>query len=95
MRVVCFHQIDLVLAPVGFEGFLAPDGRFDPFVHLVPDERLAAVLLREPPEDAFPVLPDTLHKIGRDAGIERAVLPVGHHVDGNDAVFIGHAFVPF
>lgn len=90
MWVPRFDQVDLVLSAVGFEGFLARDGGADFVMGLVPDERLAAMLLREAGDNAFVMFPDAADEIGRDAGIERAVPAVGHDVDGNDAVFIGH-----
>ncbi len=60
-------------------------------MQLITDERLAAMFLRESSENAFTVLPDALDKVGRDPGIERALLAIGHHIDGNYAVLIGHA----
>ena len=82
-------QIDLVFPAIGFQGFFASNRCADLIMQLIPDERLAPILLREPAENAFTVLPDTLDKVGRNPGVERALLAIGHHVDGNYAVLIG------
>ena len=87
-------QIDLVLPPIGFQGFFASNRCADLIMQLIPDERLAAILLREPSKSALAVLPDALDKVGRNPGVERALLAIGHHVDGNYAVLIGHAQPP-
>jgi len=52
-----------------------------PAVRLDVDQPLQAVAFRKARDEAFPVLVDAACDVVRDAGVERAVRPVGHDVD--------------
>src|SRR5262245_49420772 len=61
--------------------FLALDRRADVIVGLVVHQHLEPVSFREPLDQPFAMLIRPLRKIAGDAGVERAVAPIGHDVD--------------
>ena len=89
MRVRRFDQVYLVLAAIGFDGFLSRDGGGDQIVLFKPSKVLAAIVFGPTFEHALFVLPDTLNEVGGDARINRALTAIDEHVDRNDFVFVG------
>ncbi len=78
------HRLDereFRTAAGGLDLLLAGNGVDDAFVSLVPDERPAAVPLRECGAQSLAMLPNPPPKTRSHAAIERAVAPAGHDVN--------------
>ena len=61
--VGALDQVNLVLSPIGFDGFLAGNRARNFVMRFIPDQRFAAIFLREACEHAFAMLPDALNKV--------------------------------
>ena len=90
MRIVALDQIDLPLALIPLERLLALDRRRHALENFIPDKPLQSVLLCKPVDDALAVLPGALFEAAGHACVKRAVLPVAHHVDGDNGVAGNH-----
>src|SRR5262249_27256209 len=82
-RVHLFDQIDFPLPRIPLDRLLALDRDAHALMHLIPDQSSAVVLARKACTLAAAMLRNALHEIGGHAGVDRAVPPVGHHVDRN------------
>jgi hypothetical protein len=60
---------------------LALDRQLDIGVWLCVDQSLQPISLRKALDDTFPMLPCATWKIAGDAGVKRAIRPIGHDVD--------------
>src|ERR1700722_7650112 len=76
MGIVAFDEIDLPVALILLERFLALDRPEHALAMLVPDKPLQAVFLRELVDLTLAMLPDTPSEVACHADIKRAVLPV-------------------
>ena len=65
-----------------FQPALSLNGRRHQIVNFISDQSAAIVFLRESGPELFLMLIDPSDQIIRDAGINRAILAAGHHVDG-------------
>ena len=79
--VLGLNQIDLPLAWIILDAFLASNGVFNAIMRLEPDEPFDTIALCEALNQSFAVLIDTAHQIIGDAAIERPMLSTGHEVD--------------
>ena len=80
LRVAFLNQVDLPLPPPRLDPLFARDGGVHGTEQLEMDEKGDAVAAGETFEGAIPMLSDTRHKIGRDAGVERFAIAAGHDV---------------
>lgn len=84
-RIVTLNQVDLPLARPALDRSLALDGVSHLVVDFVPDQALEAVAAGEA-ANPFAMLDDAAAELAGDAGVERAAIVVGHHVDGDPGV---------
>ena len=88
--IVPFDRIDLPVTLVFFERFLPLNCGDHALVMFIPDEPLQAVFLGEPVDDAFAVLPHASNQVAGCTDLERAMLSVDHHVNGNKGITGNH-----
>lgn len=79
--VLLFDHTQLPTALPFLHLAFASDGRFDCVVRFKPDERFAAIFLREAFDPFFAVLPHPLGQVRGDTDINRTVSAARHNVD--------------
>ncbi len=83
--IVPLDEVDLPVTQILLERLLPTDGVSHRFVRLVPDEPFQPVPLGEARKPPLFVLADPREQLAGDADVERPMLPVRHHVDGDEA----------
>ncbi len=87
VRIFPLDQVELPVAKIPLDRFLALNGRCDAFVRLEPDEAFEVVILRKAGDCACLMFADAPVQIAGYADIQSASYAIRHDVDGDQPSF--------